>query len=217
MKRFFQTLLVAVAIVCALVLSASSTIALAAHAGVPGFAHPFAVGLLEVATGAGTWIWLTEPRLRWEAAAVVALASTVTGIGGVMAYGPFGLVAPLGLILTVHLLARAWTAPATTGQSLVVDEGADTIRTLHPNGVRSSSDPAPVTTELPELPAVPDLNQAEPGAGLDRSQGGAGDELDRVRAIVAQGGGRGTVAEQLGVTPRQARTLIDKVKQEVAA
>lgn len=208
MKRFFQTLLVAVAILCALVLSASSTIELAAYAGVPGFAPPFAVGLLEVATGAGTWIWLTEPRLRWEAAAVVALASTVTGIGGVMAYGPFGLVAPLGLILTVHLLARAWTVPATTGQSLVVDKGADTIRT---------PPASPATTELPELPAPTDLDQAEPGSGGDRHLAPVVDELDRVRAIVAQGGGRGTVAEQLGITPRQARTLIDKVKQEVAA
>lgn len=167
MKRFFQTLLVAVAIVCALVLSASSTIELAAQAGVPGFAHPFAVGLLEVATGAGTWIWLTEPRLRVEAAAVVVLASAVTGIGGVLAYGAFGIVAPLGLILTVHLLARAWTAPPAVSATPVVQATTEISRHL------TLSEPA----EL-EQPAA---------------EGGEEDpRLAAVRRIVQAGGGRVT-------------------------
>lgn len=114
MARVMQSVLVLLAIVCALALSASSTVELAARVAVPGWAHPAAVGLLEVASVAGTWIWLTEPRLRAEAAAVVALASVVTGIGGVLAYGAFGVVAPLGLIVTVHLMARAWQTDRTT-------------------------------------------------------------------------------------------------------
>ena len=50
-----------------------ATFALAARVGVPGWAHPFAVGLLEVVAVAGTWIWMTDPRLRLEAAAAVGM------------------------------------------------------------------------------------------------------------------------------------------------
>lgn len=197
MKRTAQTLLVAVAIVCALVLSASSTIALAAGVGVPGFAHPFAVGLLEVASIAGTWMWLTEPRLRWEAAAVVALASLVTGIGGVIAYGAFGIVAPIGLILTVHLMARAWSRPEP------VEEPRQTVQ---------ATAEVQVPTELPEPIAIGYLNDVTDLHPAPDEEEGEEDPLAEVRRIVADGGGRGTVAAALDITPAQARTLIEKVK-----
>lgn len=197
MKRACQTLLVSSAILCALVLSASSTIALAARVGVPGFAHPFAVGLLEVASVAGTWIWLTEPRLRIEAAAVVGLASLVTGIGGVAAYGWFGIVAPVGLILTVHLLARAWTRPKAVPASPVVQATTE------------------ISTDLTEPITISYLNEVtelHPAPEEQAEDQEAEDPLGRVRQIVARGGGRGTVAAELDITPAQARTLIEKVK-----
>ena len=203
MKRIVQTVLVLAAIGCALVLSGTATVALAAAVNVPGWAHPAAVGIVEVVAVTGTWLWVTEPRLRWEAATAVVLASAVSGYAGVHAYGVFGLVGPVGAIVTTHLVARAWTVPPapaepTTGQSLVVDEGADSVRTPHPNGVRTISD----------------LHQSEAGSDLDRSQGGAGAgqnqalDVDRVDVLLADGAGRRRLARELDITEHQARELI---------
>ncbi|MCO7196629.1 hypothetical protein [Pseudonocardia sp. McavD-2-B] len=189
MKRIVQTVLVLAAIGCALVLSGTATVALAAAVNVPGWAHPAAVGIVEVVAVTGTWLWVTEPRLRWEAATAVVLASAVSGYAGVHAYGAFGLVGPVGAIVTTHLVARAWTVPATTGQGLVVDEGADTVRTPHPDGVRT----------------VPELDQAEPGADDDRRQPPV---VDRAEALIADGAGRRRLAKELEITEHQARELL---------
>ncbi len=234
MKRIVQTVLVLAAIGCALVLSGTATVALAAAVNVPGWAHPAAVGIVEVVAVTGTWLWVTEPRLRWEAATAVVLASAVSGYAGVHAYGPFGLVGPVGAIVTTHLVARAWTVPATAGQNPVVDEGADILRTLHPNGVRTSSDPE----RMPDLEHVDErglsrlwetaeeveetvpgsllaqLDQAEPGSGLDRSRSGAGDDrrvtpvVDRAAELIADGAGRRRLAKELDITEHQARELL---------
>lgn len=208
MKRCCQTVLVGAAILCALVLSASSTVALAARVGVPGWAHPFAVGLLEVVAVAGTWIWMTDPRLRLEAAAAVGMASTVTGIGGVAAYGWFGIVAPLGLIVTVHLIARAWTEPRPAWEPSSVVPASTEVQV---------STESPVPTEIaPEqiaigyLDDVTDQHPVPEGAGTVEDA----EELAEVRRIVARGRGRGTVAAELGVTTARARVLIDRVRTE---
>ena len=189
MKRIVQTVLVLAAIGCALVLSGTATVALAAAVNVPGWAHPAAVGIVEVVAVTGTWLWVTEPRLRWEAATAVVLASAVSGYAGVHAYGAFGLVGPVGAIVTTHLVARAWIVPATTGQGPVVDEGAATVRTPHPDGVRT----------------VPELDQAEPGADDDRRQPPV---VDRAEALIADGAGRRRLAKELAITEHQARELL---------
>lgn len=182
MKRAAQTALVLSAIGCALVLSATATVALAAFVDVPGWAHPFAVGMLEVVSVTGTWLWVTDRRMRGEAAVAVLLASAVTGYAGVHAYGAFGLVAPIGLIVTVHLVSRAWT----------VDTAPERVQ-------------ATITVDETHVAAPDDETLA-----IDSPS--EGDRLATVRQIVAGGGGRGTVAAELGITPAQARGLIEKVK-----
>lgn len=217
MKRCCQTVLVGAAILCALVLSASSTVALAARVGVPGWAHPFAVGLLEVVAVAGTWIWMTDPRLRLEAAAAVGMASTVTGIGGVAAYGWFGIVAPLGLIVTVHLIARAWTDPRPAGEPpSVVPASTENHVTTDTQVATDSQVPTEITAGQIAIGYLDDVTDQHPvpeGAGTVEDV----EELAEVRRIVARGRGRGTVAAELGVTPARARVLIDRVRTELAA
>lgn len=194
MRRVAQSVLVAVAIVCALALSASSTVALAAGAGVPGWAHPAAVGLLEVASVAGTWIWMTDARLRAEAAAVVLVASAVTGVGGVIAYGWFGVVAPLGLVITVHLMARAWSEPgpdrsAEPGPAAQLDVVAepepDAPTETAPDLARP---PVPPTSVAPR--PVVRLSRSDEAVLVDRLAADArtGVELPTNRELVRQHG-----------------------------
>ncbi|MFE7203812.1 hypothetical protein ACFU8R_26445 [Pseudonocardia alni] len=210
MKRLCQTVLVGAAILCALVLSSSSTFALAARVGVPGWAHPFAVGLLEVVAVAGTWIWMTDPRLRLEAAAAVGMASTVTGIGGVAAYGWFGIVAPLGLIVTVHLIARAWTERRPAVESTSVVPASTETQAITDTQV--STEVMAGQIAIGYLDDVTEQHRA--GEGVESLED---EELAGVRRIVARGRGRGTVAAELGVTPARARVLIDRVRKEAAA
>lgn len=70
MRRAAQTVLVLLAVGCSLVLSATATVALAASAGVPGWAHLAAVGVIEVVLTVGTWLWISDVELRREAAGV---------------------------------------------------------------------------------------------------------------------------------------------------
>ena len=210
MKRLCQTVLVGAAILCALVLSSSSTFALAARVGVPGWAHPFAVGLLEVVAVAGTWIWMTDPRLRLEAAAAVGMASAVTGIGGVAAYGWFGIVAPLGLIVTVHLIARAWTERRPAVESTSVVPASPGTQAITDNQVSTEATAGQIA--IGYLDDVTEQHRA--GEGVESVED---EELAGVRRIVARGRGRGTVAAELGVTPARAGVLIDRVRKEAAA
>lgn len=94
----------------ALALSAAATIALAAAQGVPVEVRPAAVAMLEVVSTAGTLlaIFARTPRLRNRAMAGVVAASIVSLIAGLMAYGLFGVVAPLLLVWLVHLAAEAY-------------------------------------------------------------------------------------------------------------
>ena len=133
-RRALQSFLAAAAVGCALALTSSSTVRLAAAAGVPAWAHPFAVGMLEVVAVTGTWLLLTEPRIRVEGAVAVVLAAGVTATGGALAYGWFGLVAPACSLIVVHLIARVWAPDAPA---------------------------SPVPTELPETPEEPETPDSD--------------------------------------------------------
>jgi hypothetical protein len=203
MRRAAQTVLVLLAVGCSLILSATATVALAASAGVPGWAHLAAVGVIEVVLTVGTWLWISDPELRREAAGAVVLASAVAGYAGVHAYGAFGLVGPVSAIVTTHLVARAWRRKETPVQDPGAHRAAacrlDSTEGAGTAGLTPRPDPAP--------PMALDAG-LEPTAPADEED----PQLAQVRAIVAKGGGRGTVADELGVTPNQARSLITKAK-----
>lgn len=114
MRRLVLTTLAAVGVAAALTVTASSTTEQAHVAGMLGLPVAGLVVLLEVVNVVGAWSWITDPRthVRVESAAAVLVASTVTGICGVLTYGPIGLVAPLGLLAAVHGVSRMWTVPA---------------------------------------------------------------------------------------------------------
>lgn len=104
---------------CSLVLSASSTLAKAEAVGVPGAALWSAVGVLELVSLAGTLRWLTATtkRGRLHAVVVVGLVAVVTGVAGWASYGWFGLVAPVAVVLTLHMIVETLndlTAPVTS-------------------------------------------------------------------------------------------------------
>jgi hypothetical protein len=96
----------------ALTLSASSTLRLADRAGVQNVQFA-SIAVLELAAIVGTLMWLraTTTRGRIEAAALVVGSSVVTAVGGLGAYGLFGLVGPAFLVASVHVASREWHAP----------------------------------------------------------------------------------------------------------
>lgn len=194
MKQIVQTLLVLGAVGCALVLSGTATVALAAAVNVPGWAHPAAVGIVEVVAVTGTWLWVTEPRLRAEAATAVVLASAVSGYAGVHAYGAFGLVGPVGAIVTTHLVARAWSSPKRPSPD------RDDRDTLCPEVVPPGPDDGPDEG----LPEVIDWWADAPLADPARP-----DVPDRAATLIDQGLGRRRLARELGIPEREARRLIE--------
>jgi hypothetical protein len=125
--------LVSIGIAAALVASGSATVEQAQAAGMALLAATALVVLLEVVNVVGTWTWLVDPdtRIQWEAAIGVGASSLVTGICGVISYGLIGLVAPAGVLFTVHLVGRlthrkrpAQETPAAE-QSTAVDSSVD--------------------------------------------------------------------------------------------
>lgn len=185
-------LLLPAAIVGALVLSASATIDLATSHGVPATIAPAAVAMIEIASLAGTLMWVLVARwsLRRDAIAATIAATTVALVAGVHAYGWFGAVGAVALVIIVHLASRAWredwsdTEPADDARATVADLVAS--RELHTEGEGS-----------PRL-AAPDVPGVEPGTVT-----AAVELLEREPAI-----GRPRMITELGVTDHQARKLL---------
>lgn len=91
---------------CSLILSASSTMAKATAVHVPSAIVWSAVGVLELVSLAGTLRWLTASTARGRAHAivVVVLAALVTAQAGWSAYGWWGAIAPLAVVVTIHMV-----------------------------------------------------------------------------------------------------------------
>lgn len=130
---------------CSLVLSASSTLAKAEAVGVPGAALWSAVGVLELVSLAGTLRWLTATtkRGRLHAVVVVGLVAVVTGVAGWASYGWFGLVAPVAVVLTLHMIVETLgdlATPVTSNDqpSTTVDQA----RTTEPEAAEFFAEPS---------------------------------------------------------------------------
>lgn len=136
-----RTALVVIGVLAALVASGSATVEQATAAGMEGVVPYALVALLEVVNVAGTWTWMTDRRTRVqvEAALGVGAASVVTGICGVLSYGPIGVVPAAGVLFTVHLVGRLARQPEAAAP---VAPGA--FVPLHRHAATPVQPPAPV-------------------------------------------------------------------------
>lgn len=127
----------------ALWLSGSSTLLLGVRQGVPDLALPALLVVLEIASVVGTALWVTAQhrKARVRPVVVVVLSSTVAAIGGWLAYGPLGLVAPMAVVLVTDMIAERWADTAAPAQA-----------------VRPAEDPGPAQlAQVAELfPVVPE-------------------------------------------------------------
>jgi len=155
-------LLLPLGILGALALSAAATIELAGAQNVPVDVRPAAVAMLEVVSAAGTLlaIFARTGRLRNRAMAGVVAASIVSLIAGLLAYGLFGLVAPILLVWLVHLAAEAYQelrAERTTDKP----KPAPVPVEAKTNEPEPTPEPDPVATEFEEI--VADLRDDDTG------------------------------------------------------
>lgn len=167
MRRVLLTVLALLGVVCALVVTASSTMRQAAAAGMQGQVPLALVGLLEVVNIAGTWTWITDgrTRVRVEAAVGVAAASSVTAVCGALTYGALGVAAPVGLLVAVHLVSRMWSTPAPPPAVPVIAEPEPVAVAAGPDR-RRAGDAVPGRR--------PDPGQPQRGHARDRRRHGPG-------------------------------------------
>lgn len=218
--------LVTLGVLAALVASGSATVEQATNAGMKGVV-PFAlVVLLEVVNVAGTWTWMSDDRahVQWEAAAGVGAASIVTGVCGILSYGPVGVVPAIGVLFTVHLVGRLRHRPATAA----VSEQSHAVTEPEPQVTTIAEPIAPATPDaIPEPIANPSLNPPEThsvsesvsdsvpeGIRTERDPAPVGDSDDAriadLRAFVAEFGkmpGRDVVKARYGVGSSTANRL----------
>lgn len=199
--------LLPVAIVGALVLSASATIDLATSHGVPTRIAPAAVAMLEIASLAGTLMWVLVARwsLRRDAIVATLSATGVALVAGVHAYGWFGAVGAVALVVIVHLASRAWREPWAEPRPEPVTES----RTL-PEQPRTVQD---LVEDHEPFIESEEFTQPAPVRTLAVARDPEDERRHRARELVANGAGRGTVSRALGISPHQARELINEVKQ----
>lgn len=109
---------------CSLIFSASATMAKAASVHVPAGVVWSAVGFLELLSLAGTLRWLTAstPAGRTHAIVVVALAAAVTAQFGWSFYGWVGALAPVAVVLTLHMIDETLRDTSGPGHNLRSEE-----------------------------------------------------------------------------------------------
>lgn len=204
-RKVIVWLLLPLAILGTLVLSASATIDLAASHGVPASIAPAAVAMLEIVALAGTLMWVLVERwsLRRDAIITTIAATGVALIAGVHAYGWFGAVFPVFLVAIVHNASRAWREPWTEDQREPLTES----QTLPaPRTVQDLVDTQP-STESEEF------TEPAPVRALAVARSPEDEQLQRARELVGRGAGRPTLKRELGVTDHRARQILAEVKQ----
>lgn len=197
--------LLPLAIAGALVLSAAATMNLFSSQGVT--VAWAAVGMLEVTSLAGTllWVLVANPSLRRDAILVTCAATGVALVAGVFAYGPVGAVAGVLLVALTHLASRAWREPWAEPRPEPVTES----RTL-PEQPRTVQD---LVEDHEPFIESEEFTQPAPVRTLAVARDPEDERRHRARELVANGAGRGTVSRALGISPHQARELINEVKQ----
>lgn len=128
---------------CSLIFSASATIAKAASVHVPPGVTWSAIGFLELLSLAGTMRWLTATtsRGRTHAVLIVAAVAAVTAQAGWSFYGWWGVLAPLAVVGTVHMVAE-------TLRDVRPEPEPATVRTVVQAPVAPSAKPASGTSAL---------------------------------------------------------------------
>lgn len=206
-RHLIVCLLLPLAVAGALVLSASATIDLATSHGVPATIAPAAVAMLEIASLAGTLMWVLVARwsLRRDAIIATLAATGVALMAGVHAYGWFGAVGAVALVVIVHLASRAWREPWTESPPEPLTE-SDTLP-AEPRTVQDLVDDREPQTDSEEF-----LEPA-PVRALTVARAPEDEQLQRARQLVEQGAGRPTLKRELGVTDHRARQILAEVRQ----
>ncbi len=127
MNKYAAIVGLALVVLGALWLSGSSTLLLGVRQGVPGYALPSLLVVLEIASVVGTALWVTahDNRSRVRPVVVTILASGVAAIGGWLAYGPLGLVAPMAVVLVTDMIAERWSKTDVAAPVVQVDPAAE--------------------------------------------------------------------------------------------
>lgn len=201
----------ALVLIAAAVLSFDALRGLAVAVRIPGYLAP----LLPVAVDAGAAVscaaWLgrgSNPdaarfacRMTWA-----LLLVTVAGNAGQLGMHAHGVTPPWWVAVAVGAVPPAIVGACVHLAVLAGRSGADP-GAAHEHHLGLLEAKTSVTDQGADNTSVQPEPETTPTNG-----NGAHDPLGRVRAIVAAGGGRGTVAAELDVTPAQARTLIEKAK-----
>lgn len=235
-------ILLPVAIAGALVVSASATITLLTSQGVAPAVAPFGVLMLEVASLAGTLLWVLvgNRSLRRDAVLTTMAATAVAVVAGVVAYGPVGAVGGIMLVAVVHLASRAWretwaAAPALADGQLdteVATDGQEGPHTVADLVLQQSA------TVGEELPAEPEPTP-EPESAADEATTPSAEVVAISRSArrppppktwkrsasvwraaiddARTGTGRPTLIKTYRLTSQEARHVLDAVKREKAA
>lgn len=186
-------------------------------------------GMVTIATLAGALMWtvLHDVALRnaGRRLNIVCAAISATAVGLDHASGadgwwivPAGLVGALVPALATwltHLLARMTAEPvrdsANVQESLTEEPAGSgespvpgTVAERAPlHSVPSNADPTP-PAGIPVVKAVSPARTAAPTASARVG--------DRAAELIASGAGRSRLVKELGVTPHQARTMLEKAR-----
>lgn len=106
---------------CSLVMSANATMTYATSHAVPVAIQWAPVGILELVQVAGTIWWLSSTGWsRLGAVLMVSGTSAVTAVMSCELYGWVGLIAPVGMVATIHAIACVVRPPREV-QALIDD------------------------------------------------------------------------------------------------
>lgn len=167
---------------------------------------PVALYIRTTFTAAGFW------QIATRELATLAVAGPAAAISYVHTYE---------LVLSVH---EPWilavVAPLSSdGLAGMATLALHRMRQPKPSAQKTPTPPKQQSRRgvNPPAPAAAAPKPVEPPRPALRSVPSGGDREQRLAEIVADGGGRGRVAKEFGVTPTQARTMLETFKARQAS
>lgn len=199
-------LLLPLAIIGALVLSASATVDLFTSQGVDESIVWAAVLMVEVTVLAGTLLWLLVERrsLRRDARLVTLGATAVTLVAGLVAYGPVGAVAGVFAVAVTHLASRAWREP-WNDEPVARPARAATVAEL------VQARPAPARQDTPPPVQCPVPAAPEPTAAVPEWWPHTPEMFEQAVRDAKAGTGRPTLIKRYEIKDHQARKVLAEV------
>lgn len=182
-------------------------------------------GMVTIATLAGALMWtvLRDTALRGAGRRlnIVCAAISATAVGLDHASGaagwwmvPAGLVGALVPALATwltHLLARMTADTAAVEEPPTEQATPATVADLVAERAPLHSVPTNATPTPPQ--GIPVVKAVSPARTAAPTTSARVDEIgERAAKLIADGAGRNTLVKELGVTPHQARTMLEKAR-----